>query len=276
MVMKLVDIGVNLAHASFNSDREEVINRAIAAGVDIMIVTGTSIKGSREAFKLADNYPGKLYSTAGIHPHDARHFNIEAVKILRELAAHKNVVAIGECGLDFNRDFSPRDIQEKCFEAQVQLASQLRMPLFLHERDAHQRFVEILKRYRDQFNSAVVHCFTGSAQELNAYLDLNLHIGITGWICDERRGLHLRDLVRRIPLDRLLIETDAPFLIPRDLKPKPKTNRNEPSLLPHILNTVARCMGKTSAEVAIATTEAAHTFFGIKDRNTFNKAGNDA
>src|SRR5262245_52305463 len=222
MTIEIVDIGVNLTHASFNSDRKEVIDRAVAAGVSIMVSTGTSVRGSREAFKLADSYPGILYSTAGIHPHDARHFNAEAIRILRELSTHPQVVAIGECGLDFNRDFSPRNLQEQCFEAQIQMACELKKPLFMHERDAHQRFVEILKRYRKQFDRAVVHCFTGSAEELDVYLDLDLYIGITGWICDERRGLHLQNLVRRIPLDKIMIETDAPFLIPRDLKPKPK------------------------------------------------------
>jgi TatD DNase family protein len=263
MARELIDIGVNLTHASFNADREEVIERAGAAGVSIMVATGTSIKGSREAFKLADRYAGRIYATAGIHPHDARHFNAEAVKILRELSTHREVVAIGECGLDFNRDFSPRDIQQQCFEAQIQLACEIKKPLFLHERDAHQKFVEILQRYRQQFDMAVVHCFTGNEAELEVYLNLDLHIGITGWICDERRGLHLRNLIKRIPLNRLLIETDAPFLIPRDLRPKPKTGRNEPALLPHILAAIARSLGRSSDEIARQTTENARDFFQL-------------
>ncbi len=183
--------------------------------------------------------------------------------MLRDLAKLPEVVAIGECGLDYNRDFSPRPIQDKWFEAQIQLASELKMPLFLHERDAHQRFVEILSKYSNTLDKVVVHCFTGNAQELDKYLSMGFYIGITGWICDDRRGTHLRDLVRRIPLDRLMLETDAPFLTPRDMRPQPADRRNEPAFLPHILNTVANAMGKSPAEVATATTATAKSFFGL-------------
>jgi TatD DNase family protein len=260
----LIDIGVNLGHASFNADRQQVIDRAIAAGVYKMVVTGTNIKSSLEAQTLASRFPDILYSTAGVHPHNAKNCNNETIKTLRDLAKHKEVVAIGECGLDFNRDFSPRPVQEHWFEAQIELACELKLPLFLHERDAHQRFVEIVSKYRNQFNSAVVHCFTGSDEELQAYLDLGLHIGITGWICDERRGLHLRDLVRRIPLDKLMIETDAPFLTPRNMQPKPKDGRNEPAFLPQVLRSVTSSIDKSTDEVAQATTETARAFFHIE------------
>lgn len=263
MSAEIVDIGVNLTHASFRADLAAVIERARAAGVNTMILTGTSIRGSREAIRIASGHAGRLYATVGVHPHDARHFTDETITTMRVLAKSAGVVAIGECGLDFNRDFSPRDIQERCFEAQIQLAGELKMPLFLHDRDAHARFSAILKSYRNQFSEAVVHCFTGTAAELDSYLAMDLYIGITGWICDERRGRHLRELVRRMPLNRIMIETDAPFLIPRDLKPRPKTTRNEPAFLPHILNTVAHCMGRSSDEVARATTANARAFFRI-------------
>jgi TatD DNase family protein len=258
---ELIDIGVNLGHASFNADRQKVIDRAILSGVSQMVVTGTSIKSSIEAQALATQYPNRLYSTAGVHPHNAKNCNDQTIKTLRELAEFPDVVAIGECGLDFNRDFSPRPLQERWFEAQIELACELKMPLFLHERDAHKRFVEILKSYKDRLDVAVVHCFTGSAEELDAYLELGLYIGITGWICDERRGSHLRGLVRRIPLDRLMLETDAPFLTPRNMQPKPKDGRNEPAFLPHVLQAVAQATGKSAVEIARETTKTALSFF---------------
>ena len=263
MPFELIDIGINLCHASFHSDRQQVIDRAVAAGVTTMIVTGTSVKSSLAAQALANQYPDVLFSTAGVHPHDARHCNQQTIAMLRKLTENENVVAIGECGLDFNRDFSPRPVQEKWFEAQIELACELKLPLFLHERDAHQRFVEILSAHKNQLDEAVVHCFTGNGPELKTYLDLGFCIGITGWICDERRGLHLRELVRQIPLDRLMIETDAPFLTPRNIQPKPKDGRNEPAFLPFVLRAVAECMKKPLDEVAAETTETARWFFRL-------------
>lgn len=261
--MKLIDIGINLTHRSFESDREAVLRRAREAGVTTLILTGTSVKGSREALRLARQHPHTLFSTAGVHPHDARHCTDETIEILRKLAESSEVVAIGECGLDYNRDFSPRPDQNRWFEAQIKLASEVKKPLFLHERDAHTAFVQILKPYRDQLTAGVVHCFTGTEAELKAYLDLDLHIGITGWICDERRGQHLQKLVKLVPLNRLMVETDAPFLIPRNLHPKPKDTRNEPAYLPHIVRTIARCLGKTPEEVAAETTATATAFFQL-------------
>ncbi len=263
MPFKLIDIGVNLCHASFHSDRSQVIDRALAAGLTTMIVTGTSVKSSVAAQALADQYPAVLFSTAGIHPHDARNCNQQAIATLRKLATQQNVVAIGECGLDFKRDFSPRPVQEKWFEAQIELACELKLPLFLHERAAHQRFVEILSAYKDDLDEAVVHCFTGNEAELKTYLDLGFCIGITGWICDERRGLQLRELVRHIPLDHLMIETDAPFLTPRNMRPKPPDGRNEPAFLPFVLRAVADCMKKSPEEVATQTTATARWFFRL-------------
>lgn len=263
--MELIDIGVNLTHASFRRDLAEVIDRACTAGVQRMVATGTSETNSRKAYELTLAYPGVLYATAGVHPHDARHWTPHTAETLQTLAAASQVVAIGETGLDFNRDFSPRPVQERVFEQQLELAAELGMPVFMHERDAQERFLEILARHRPQLTAAVIHCFTGSGEELAAYLDLDLHIGITGWICDERRGLHLRELVRQIPLSRLMLETDAPYLAPRDLRPKPRAGRNEPVFLPHILDTVATCLDLPAATVAEATTRTAYDFFKIQD-----------
>jgi len=257
----IIDIGVNLMHRSFHQDREQVVERAAANNVSPLILTGTSLRNSVDAARYAGRYKGKLYSTAGVHPHDAKSCDEGTIAKLRELAAMPQVVAIGECGLDYNRDFSPRDVQRKWFTEQIRLALELNMPLFLHERDAFSDFTAMLKEHAVQ--KAVVHCFTGNLTELKTYLNMGFYIGITGWICDERRGKHLRDLVRIIPLDRLMIETDAPFLTPRDLKEKPTDGRNEPAFLPHILQAVARCTGKTVEEVAKATTATAVEFFHI-------------
>ena len=260
----IIDIGVNLAHRSFRADRDQVIQRAFAAGVRSMIITGTNVTGSQEGVRIAGEYPGRLFATAGVHPHDSRNCTEATLSELRHLATHKEVVAIGECGLDFNRDFSPRPQQEKWFEAQVALAEELQMPLFLHERDARQRFCEILSAGRKTV-PAVLHCFTGTREELKTYLEMGLHIGVTGWICDERRGMHLRELIKEIPLNRLMIETDAPFLAPRTMASKPKDGRNEPAYLTYVLVAVAHCLAKPLAAVAEATTKTAREFFRLAD-----------
>jgi len=258
----IIDIGVNLAHRSFRADRKQVIERAFAAGVRSMIITGTNVTGSQEGLRIAGEYPGRLFATAGVHPHDSRNCTETTLSELRHLATHEEVVAIGECGLDFNRDFSPRPQQEKWLEAQVALAEELQMPLFLHERDARQRFCDILAAARKSV-PAVLHCFTGMREDLKTCLNMGLHIGITGWICDERRGTHLRELVTEIPLDRLMIETDAPFLAPRTMPTKPKDGRNEPAFLPYVLQAVADCLGKPVPAVAEATRKTAREFFGL-------------
>jgi TatD DNase family protein len=265
--LHVVDIGVNLADSSFASDRAEVLARAQHAGVTRLVVTGTTVERSLEAADLAEQHPGTLWSTAGVHPHNATDFDFDVdhgtLPSLRQLAALPQVVAIGECGLDYNRSFSPPDAQRRCFEAQVELACELRMPLFLHERDAAEDQLAILERHRSRIGKAVVHCFTGDAETLRRYLQLDLHIGITGWICDERRGLSLRELVREIPLDRLMLESDAPYLIPRTIRPRPRSRRNEPAHLVHVRKTVAESLDRTESEIAAATTATAIAFFGL-------------
>jgi TatD DNase family protein len=258
--MRLADIGANLTHPSFREDLDDVLTRARHAGVETIVVTGTSVEESRHAADLAAMRG--LVATAGVHPHHARDCDERTIPALREIAAHPKIVAIGECGLDFNRNYSPHAEQEKWFVAQLELAAELGKPLFLHSRDAHPRCAEILRNQR--VGKAVAHCFTGGAEELRAYLDLGLYIGITGWICDERRGAHLLGLVKEIPLDRLLLETDSPYLTPRDLRPQPKARRNEPAHLPHILRAVARARGEATEALAEATTRNARAFFGIQ------------
>lgn len=260
----VIDIGVNLGNRAFASDREAVLQRARDVGVTGIVVTGTSVSASEEAHTIASEHEGYLWSTAGVHPHDAKTCDDRTLERLRELASRRCVVAIGECGLDFNRDFSPRPDQERWFDAQLGLAAELGMPVFLHERDASDRFLAILKDHRDRLPGAVVHCFTGEEGPLRSYLDIDCHIGITGWICDERRGTHLRSLVRIIPPERLMAETDAPFLLPRDLRPKPKTRRNEPMHLPHVVRTIAGCVGRPFESVAEETLRTTRAFFGLE------------
>ena len=255
--MQLVDVGANLTHSAFQSDLPQVVGRARAAGVAKIVVTGTAVDESMAAIRVAEQFD--LYATVGVHPHHARDCGPQTIPALRELAQHPRVVALGECGLDFNRNYSPHPDQEKWFIAQLELGLSLDKPLFLHSRDAHPRFYEILKHHG--VKNAVAHCFTGEKNELHAYLELDLHIGITGWICDERRGRHLLDLVQDIPHNRLLLETDSPYLTPRDMKPQPKARRNEPAFLPHIARTVARALGRPVEEVAAETTRNAQAFF---------------
>ena len=174
---------------------------------------------------------------------------------------HAEVVAVGECGLDYFRNFSPRDAQLEAFAKQLELAADVGKPVFLHQRDAHTDFMQVMHRYRARLAGGVAHCFTAGMDEARAYLDLDLYIGITGWICDERRGHHLREVVKHIPAERLLIETDAPYLLPRDLQPKPQHRRNEPMYLPHVLAAIAQARGEAVEQLAEVTTENALRLF---------------
>ena len=257
----MIDIGANLTHESFNKDRAEVIQSAADAGVKTMIVTGSNMACSRQAFELTQEYPEQLFSTVGIHPHHASDYTGETEDLILELIQHDKVVAIGETGLDYFRDISPREAQIFSFEQHIKLAIQTKMPLFLHQRDAHKDFYPIIKEHRDQLSNIVVHCFTDNKKALFDYIDLDCHIGITGWICDERRGLHLRELVTNIPENRLMIETDSPYLIPRDLKLK--TRRNEPKHLPHIAQVIAQLRNEELNVFINMTSETTAKFFNL-------------
>ncbi len=260
-VPALIDIGANLAHDSFDRDRAAVIERAHEAGVRRLLVTGSSIASTRAAIRIAREWPNALRATAGIHPHHATDVNPTTLGELRELLQAPQVLAAGECGLDYFRDFSPRDAQRHAFEAQLELAVESGKPVFLHQRDAHEDFAAIVRVFRSRLAGGVAHCFTAGLDEARTYVELGLYIGITGWICDERRGMHLREVVRHIPRDRLLIETDAPYLLPRNLHPKPKDRRNEPMYLPAVLKMIAECRGESAEELARATTANAERLF---------------
>jgi TatD DNase family protein len=258
----LIDIGANLTHESFQSDLDLVLERAAAQNIGTIIVTGASVEGNARALTLAQRYP-QLHCTAGVHPHEASHYTEAYGTELARLGQAVEVVAMGECGLDFYRDLSPRPVQEHCFAAQLEIACAIGKPVFLHERDAHDRFVAILEPFLKKLPRVVVHCFTGNKAQLETYLQLGCYIGITGWICDERRGHGLKDFIGLVPPDRLMLETDAPYLLPRNIKPAPKSRRNEPCYLPYIVEAVAAAVGKTPEQVAAETTATAKAFFNI-------------
>lgn len=261
-IAELVDIGANLTHDSFEPDRREVIDRAHAAGVTRLIVTGADVAGSLKAALLTREYPN-LWSTAGIHPHHASSCDRVALSTLKETLVSPRVVAAGECGLDYFRDFSPRDKQREAFAAQLSLAIETGKPVFLHQRDAHEDFSAILKDFMPRLKAGVAHCFTGGRDELEVYVGLGLYIGVTGWVCDQKRGEALRLAVPRIPADRLMVETDAPYLLPKELHAKVRGRRNEPALLPHVAEAVAKLRGESYESVAAMSTENARRFFAL-------------
>ena len=263
--MNLIDIGANLTHDSFDHDRDAVLQRAREAGVVQMVVTGASREHSPQALALARSHPGELFATAGVHPHHAIEYTAECDTEMRALLANPEVVAVGECGLDYFRDFSPRPAQRRAFELQLQTAADIGKPLFLHQRDAHDDFMGVMGEFEGRLGPAVVHCFTGSREELFDYLDRDWYIGITGWLCDERRGLHLRELVKNIPVNRLMIETDSPYLLPRTVKPAPSHRRNEPMYLAHIVAELARDRGEDVATTAANSTYTTREFFRLPD-----------
>ncbi len=263
----LFDIGANLTHKSFADDLAEVLGRAAAAGVSRIVITGSSDQGNIDAAELAADWPGRLFATAGVHPHHASDYTDASDELIRSLALRDAVVAIGECGLDYFRNYSPRAAQLEAFRSQLEIAADTGLPVFLHQRDAHDDFVAVLGPELSKISRAVAHCFTGEGESLREYLDMGLWIGITGWICDERRGAHLKEIVAEIPDDRLLIETDAPYLLPRTLLPKPDTRRNEPAFLAEVLRVVASARGQSEQHVAEITCSNAVRFFGLPPAN---------
>jgi TatD DNase family protein len=260
---QLVDIGANLTHRSFDADRASVIARAGLAGVTQLIVTGADLASSQAAVELAKSHPQSLFATAGVHPHHAAAYSPAVDTSIRALAASAEVVAVGECGLDYYRNLSPREAQLAAFAAQLDIAATLGKPVFLHQRDAHEDFLAVLRDTLPRIAKAVAHCFTGTREQAKAYLDMGLYIGITGWLCDERRGQELREAARYIPASQLMLETDAPYLLPRDLPTAAKSRRNEPCNLPHIARTLANLRGCSEAAIARQTTEVSRGFFEL-------------
>ena len=257
----MIDIGVNLTNARFDKDRAKVIERAKLANIKSLLVTGTNVVESQKALSLCHDFPQFLACTAGVHPHDADNVSDDYLSQLRTLAKDEHVKAIGECGLDFNRNFSTPQNQQRVFIQQVALASELQLPLFLHQRDAFQPWLDILTPFIDDVPAMITHCFTGDLSQLKQCLDLDMYVGITGWICDERRGQVLRDIAKYIPMERLLIETDAPYLTPRNIRPKPKSSRNEPSYLSYVVETLADVTPYSVSEIMQKTFENSQRVF---------------
>ncbi|MBM4220880.1 MAG: hydrolase TatD [Gammaproteobacteria bacterium] len=259
----LIDIGANLTHESFVHDLDEVLVRAARNGVTRFIATGTTVAGSESARRMASQRPGTVWATAGIHPHHAAEFSPQAIGHLQALLDDPRVVAVGECGLDYCRNYAPSGDQRHAFEGQLKLAAECGKPVFLHQREAHDEFLGMVRDHWPALAGGVAHCFTEGPDVLDDYLALGLYIGITGWICDERRGADLRAAVARLPLDRLLLETDSPYLLPRTLSPKPRTRRNEPAYLTEVLRVVADCMQESVEAVATASSSNAERLFRL-------------
>jgi TatD DNase family protein len=259
----MIDIGANLTNRAFASDLDAVLDRAWASGVDCIVVTGTDVDSSARAIDLCARDATRLFCTVGVHPHDSAAVGADWVDALERLSRHPCVRAIGECGLDFNRNYSPHDVQRRVFDAQLALAGRRGLPVFVHDRDAGTDVGAQLAIHRPSLRDAVVHCFTGDAPTLQRYLELDCHIGVTGWICDERRGQQLAALAPRIPDDRLLIETDAPFLLPRTIAPRPTGRRNEPAHLGWVARRLAEVRGQTVEHVAAVTAANARRVFAL-------------
>lgn len=256
------DIGANLASSQFSKDLAQVIERARAAGVSAIDVTGTSVESSHAARRLALLHPGFLFSTAGVHPHAAKDWSDSAGKAIADLLALPETLMAGEMGLDYERDFSPRADQIKAFEAQLEIASDFSKPLFLHCRGAHEDFLRVMDKRSSKLSKAIVHCFTDGPDEARAYLERGFHIGVTGWVADPKRGGTLRSAVEIIPVERLLIETDAPYLMPLNKPGSQRRDRNEPAFLAHVAQALAAIYGVTTEEIARATERAADALIG--------------
>lgn len=255
---KYYDIGVNLFCKQFPNP-EQIINDALQSGVTC-ILTGTDPKENRQIDTFINNH--QAYGTVGIHPHNADSTRDKDYLEIENIAKTNNkIMAIGECGLDFDRMFSTKENQIKCFEKQIEIAETLNMPLFLHERNAIEDFIKVLSNHKEICKKSIVHCFTGNTETLKKYLSMGCYIGITGWICDSRRAKDLRQAVRYIPLDRIMIETDSPFLTPKNIQGLSKTNY--PQNVKYVAKELAMHMGVPENILISKAKENTEHFFSI-------------
>ncbi|MBR0146829.1 MAG: TatD family hydrolase [Eubacterium sp.] len=255
------DIGLNLFCSQFKHP-DKVLQRAAEAGVTC-ILTGSDPKENQTIDTYLKDHPEvTVYGTAGQHPHNADHFSEEVLEEVRRIyTVNPRVVAVGECGLDYNRMFSTKENQLRTLERYVALAEELQAPMFLHERDATEDFAAVFSAVPEVVKRSVVHCFTGDRATAEKYLDMGFSIGVTGWICDDRRAEELRDAVRVIPKDRILIETDAPYLTPRNVKDLGRTN--VPENIVYVARTLADYMQLPEEELIRCTVENTKRVFGI-------------
>lgn len=254
----MIDIGANLTDKSFTDDLPEVLQRANQSGIEKIIVTGVSLALSRRGIELTRRHPDTLAATAGVHPHHADDVSKGWIEELEQLIQH-DVVAVGETGLDYFRNFSSRSAQRAVFAIQLELAADANLPVFVHDRDSDGEVLELLQKFAG--TPVVVHCFTGDEKTLRAYIDLDCYIGFTGWICDERRGQEVARLTALVPDERILIETDSPYLLPRSIKPRPKSRRNEPSNLVYVLEKLAEERQQSFDELNYLTSANARRLF---------------
>ena len=239
---EVADIACNFTSERFDKDLDKVINRAVANKITKFGLICSRMSDVNKLLKIYEQYSKNMFYTIGVHPHHANEINDDYLKKLKDEITTNNPHAIGETGLDFFRNLSTYEEQIFAFEEQIKIAIDANKPLFLHQRDSHDDFIKILRKYSSDISKAVVHCFTGTQEQLDDYLELDFYIGVTGWICDEKRNVELRKTIKNIPLEKLMIETDCPYLIPKNLVEKPKNNRNEPSNLNHIINEIAKLM----------------------------------
>ncbi len=254
----LIDTHCHLDFKDFDPDRDEVINRARAKGVNFLINVGSSLEGSRRSVEFAEKYDS-IYAAVGIHPHDAENADAAALKELEGLASSRKVVAIGEVGLDYYRTISPADIQKKTFREFIRLSKKLNLPLILHNRDSHKDMLDIL---REEFGSkgvkGVMHCFSGDGEFLKECLGLGLYISFTCNLTFKNAN-NLRALAKTVPLDKLLLETDAPFLAPQEYRGK----RNEPSYIIFLAEELSKIHGLSVEDIGRITSHNANDLFGL-------------
>ena len=258
---EIADIACNFTSDRFDNDLDEVINQAIVNNITKFGLICSRLSDIDKLLEIYNRYSKDMFFTIGVHPHHANEINEEYLKKLKEVINNNNPHAIGETGLDFFRNLSTYEEQIFAFEEQIKIAIDTNKPLFLHQRDSHDDFIKILRKYSSDINKSVVHCFTGTKEQLNDYIELDCYIGVTGWICDAKRNVELRKTIKNIPLERLMIETDCPYLIPKNLEEKPKNNRNEPTYLNHIANEVATLMKKDINDIREKTYKTSLSFF---------------
>ena len=257
--MDLIDTHAHLDFARFKRDREQVIERAATAGVKAIMNAGASLTSSQVAVALAEAYP-QIYAAVGVHPHDAKTLTGELLEELGTLAVHPKVVAIGEIGLDFFRDLSPRDKQRQAFQQQLALASKAGKPVIIHDRQAHKEVMAILRRWVEGGHqpAGVMHCFSGDLAMAQEAIELGFYISIAGPVTFGK-ARRLRELVRELPVNKLLLETDCPYLTPHPHRGK----RNEPAYVKLVAQELARIKGLSLEEVARITSDNAQALFAL-------------
>ncbi len=274
----MIDIGVNLFSSQFDGEHNQLLLEAYQAGVRGLLITGTTVANSQQAQSYCQQRDEErtpnttaCFATAGVHPHHAQEITEHWLQDLAQLAKQPQVVAMGEMGLDYFRNFSNPSSQKRCFAAQVALAAECQLPLFVHDRDASTDTLQILQQQllgagRSDLSCVVIHCFTGTAAALQGYLEAGCYIGITGWVSDQKRGQALRELIPKIPLSRLLIETDAPYLRPQNApapQDKKHKRRNTPALLPYVASSLASLLEISEAQVQQHSSDNAKRLFNL-------------